>query len=202
MILPIVLKRYRYDSTGGSTKIKRPVEIPVTIDFNKFVNQNADDPMCPTCGHLIDWTLHFKSAVCHKGDSPYSGHYISYVRVDRAVEGEDTYWLKFDDMNSDSRVTLIKDSNSSSICTDLAENAYIIFYELDKTCRHGENSMAISSDEDLIETKTDEKVNKLYEADTAEHISNDNADPSKKSKHKHNHHHHHKYHLKESCSLM
>lgn len=200
MILPIVLKRYRYDNFGGSTKIKRSVEIPVTIDFNKFVNQNADDPMCPTCGHLIDWTLHFRSAVCHKGDSPFSGHYISYARVDKAIEGEDTFWLKLDDMNTNSRVTVIKDSNSSSISSDLAENAYIIFYELDKTCHHGRNSLGMSSDEDLTEAKVDEKSSKLH-VDITEDTFENQADSSKKSKSKH-HHHHHKYHLKESCSLM
>lgn len=208
MILPIVLKRYRYDNMGGSTKIKRRVEIPVTIDFNRFVNQNSDDPMCPTCGHLIDWTLHFKSAVCHRGDSPFSGHYISYARVDKeGQEDANTFWLKLDDMNKDSRVTLIKDNNLSSIQTDLAENAYIIFYELDKTCHHGRNSVNISSDEDVVVTRTEYKSGgstSTYETGSEEIDCNCNAESSKKPKqhkHKHKHHHHH-YHLKESCSLM
>lgn len=208
MILPIVLKRYRYDTTGGSTKIKRRVEIPVTIDFNRFVNQNSDDPMCPTCGHLIDWTLHFKSAVCHRGDSPFSGHYISYARVDKEDrEDVNTFWLKLDDMNKDSRVTLIKDSNLSSIQTDLAENAYIIFYELDKTCHHGRNSVNISSDEDVVVTRTEHKSGEstsTCETGSEEIDCNCNDELSKKPKqhkHKHKHHHHH-YHLKESCALM
>ena len=207
MILPIVLKRYKYDKVkGGSVKIKNKVEIPVTIDFNKFVNRNADDPMCPTCGHLINWTLHFKSAVCHKGDSPLSGHYISYARVDREDDGEEAYWLKFDDMNTSSRTTYIKDSNSSSICSDLAENAYIIFYELDKTCRHGRSSIGLSSDDENPETKTveikSEGSTSTHETEKEEFTCNCKAENSKYSKHKHHHHHHHKYHLKESCSLM
>jgi uncharacterized UBP type Zn finger protein len=96
IILPIVLKRYQYDHAGGSTKLSRRVEIPSTIDFNRFVNQNFDDPTCPTCGQMIDWTLHIKSAVCHKGNSPSSGHYIAYSRV--PVDGDEYVWLKLGEL--------------------------------------------------------------------------------------------------------
>jgi uncharacterized UBP type Zn finger protein len=96
IILPIVLKRYQYDHAGGSTKLSRRVEIPSTIDFNRFVNQNFDDPTCPTCGQMIDWTLHFKSAVCHKGNSPSSGHYIAYSRV--PVDDDEYVWLKLGEL--------------------------------------------------------------------------------------------------------
>ncbi|KAG2208664.1 hypothetical protein INT47_007762, partial [Mucor saturninus] len=150
MILPIVLKRYEYDACGGTTKLKRRVEIPITIDFNKFINQNADDPMCPTCGHLVDWTLHFKSAVCHKGNSLNSGHYISYARMED-VEGE-TYWLKFDDMNRDSRVSVL--GQTTGMFEDLSQNAYIIFYELDKTCHHG--SLTSDDSDDEVSRKDDD----------------------------------------------
>ncbi|KAI9483168.1 MAG: hypothetical protein EXX96DRAFT_599704 [Benjaminiella poitrasii] len=150
MILPIVLKRYRYDvETGASTKIKKRVEIPITIDFNQFVNRSVDDPTCPICGHLVNWTLHFKSAVCHLGDSPYSGHYVSYARImtghnqrhkEEEEEEENFFWLKLDDMKTESRVTqIMNDKHSSSmndIYEDLSQNAYILFYELDKTCHH------------------------------------------------------------------
>lgn len=220
MILPIVLKRYRYNNAGGSVKMKTHVDIPPTIDFNRFVNQNVDDPMCPTCGHLINWTLHFKSAVCHKGDSPYSGHYISYARV--MAEGNDHddhdpsfYWLKLDDMNSSSRVTQIKDSNSSNIYQDLAENAYIIFYELDKTCHHRRSSIALSlspsTNSDNVEMKQDFKSTDSFstvEADTEEQQRNCDKNDNKgklktttKPNH-HNHHHHQRHYLKESCQIM
>lgn len=226
MILPIVLKRYRYNNSGGSVKMKTHVEIPPTIDFNRFVNQNVDDPMCPTCGHLINWTLHFKSAVCHKGDSPYAGHYISYARVmeenDQDEHDPSFYWLKLDDMNASSRVTQIKDSSSSSIYQDLAENAYIIFYELDKTCHHRRSSMALSSSSSInsenVEMKQDLKSTdsfSTYETDTEEqHCNCDKKHGKGKSKtttastkshhhhHQHHHHHHHRHYLKESCRLM
>ncbi|EIE79712.1 hypothetical protein RO3G_04417 [Rhizopus delemar RA 99-880] len=128
MILPIVLKRYKYED-GQMKKNKQMIDIPSSIDFNRFINQNVDDPLCPTCGHMVDWTLYLKSAVCHKGSSPYSGHYIAYSRqVDN--------WIKFDDMNKENRVSLIKEE--TKMFADLAENAYIIFYELDKTCHHND----------------------------------------------------------------
>ncbi|KAG2232396.1 hypothetical protein INT48_007300, partial [Thamnidium elegans] len=189
MILPIVLKRYRYDSLGGSTKIKKHVEIPVTIDFNKFVNQNVDDPMCPTCGHLINWTLHFRSAVCHKGDSPCSGHYISYARADV----DEPYWLKFDDLNSESRVTVIQDKNAGSIFTDLAENAYMIFYELDKTCRHELSIDEIERKD--VDSKSITSIS-TYETDTEEQDCHC-KDSKQKRKHR-THHHHLNHHLSES----
>lgn len=209
MILPIVLKRYEYDSFGGTTKMKRRVEIPVTIDFNKFINQNADDPMCPTCGHLVDWTLHFKSAVCHKGDSLNSGHYISYARMDDVEDDGDPYWLKFDDMNRDSRVTVIKNSHIATMFDDLAENAYMIFYELDKTCHHDQRSVS-SSDEsdDEVERKEEDfkSTSSMSTHETGEHKTCQCEDSTKsKSKHKHKHKHKHnrdRYHLKEACNLM
>ncbi|KAG1455378.1 hypothetical protein G6F56_007079 [Rhizopus delemar] len=126
LTLPVILKRYKYENQQMK-KNKQPIDIPLTIDFNRFINQNVDDPMCPTCGQMIDWTLHLKSAVCHQGNSPNSGHYIAYARQKDA-------WIKLDDMNKDSRVSLIKDH--AKMFADLAENAYIIFYELDKTCHH------------------------------------------------------------------
>lgn len=225
MTMPVVLKRYRYDHMGGSTKIKRRVDIPVTIDFNKFVNQNIDDPLCPTCGHLINWTLHFKSAVCHKGDSLFSGHYISYVRVkiqdaileqgNGAEDENNYYWLKLDDMNTSNRVTQIYNNNSDSVYTDLAENAYIIFYELDKTCHHGRESLDLSlSTDHANEANQDERTSpkdveqKEDIKATESHVTHTEVqdspcdDPHKNSPKYRRNHQHHKYHLKDSCRLM
>jgi hypothetical protein len=39
-------------------------------------------------------------------------------------------------MDKEHRVTRIKEKNASSIYNDLAENGYILLYELDKTCSH------------------------------------------------------------------
>ncbi|KAI8375841.1 ubiquitin carboxyl-terminal hydrolase-domain-containing protein [Blakeslea trispora] len=178
MILPIVLKRYRYDHAGGSHKVKRRVEIPSTIDFNRFVNQNVDDPVCPTCGRLVDWTLCLKSAVCHKGDSPLSGHYISYAR--KAVEEEEGYcWLRLDDMQSAHRVVELKQEDAT-VDSDLAENAYILFYELDKTCHHQNQSSTDSS----ISSVSSAEIMKQKEGSSCL------EKPSKKKEKKQHTHHH------------
>ncbi|KAI8336863.1 hypothetical protein EDC96DRAFT_568326 [Choanephora cucurbitarum] len=180
MILPIVLKRYRYDHAGGSHKMKRRVEIPVTIDFNRFVNQNVDDPVCPTCGRLVDWTLCLKSAVCHKGDSPLSGHYVSYARKDT---DEDHYgWLKLDDMQSAHRVVEL-DHDDPTVDSDLTENAYILFYELDKTCHH--------------QSTTDSSTSSVSSAEMAKQKEGSSypEKPMKKKKKKHHTHHH-------ACCMM
>ncbi|KAI9361358.1 hypothetical protein BD770DRAFT_425732 [Pilaira anomala] len=200
MILPIVLKRYSYDNFGGSTKIRNHVEIPVTIDFNKFVNQNADDPMCPTCGHIVNWTLHFKSAVCHHGESPYAGHYISYARImDEDDTNSEPYWLKFDDMNASSRITVIQDKHAAPIFQDLAANAYIIFYELDKTCRHDDDDDG--SMNEVTDRKEDDSKSpgSFTETDSDEDDFDTNGKLPNKRKH---HRHHRNHHLSESCHLM
>ncbi|CEI99764.1 hypothetical protein RMCBS344292_13845 [Rhizopus microsporus] len=91
---------------------------------------------------MNDWTLYLKSVVCHKGSSPYSGHYISYARAEEE-------WIKLDDMNKEMRVTLVKDQ--AKMFADLAENAYILFYELDKTCQHhNDNNSHISNSSAII----------------------------------------------------
>lgn len=196
MILPIVLKRYEYDACGNTTKLKTKVNIPITIDFNKFINQNADDPMCPTCGHLVDWTLHFKSAVCHQGHSLNSGHYISYARMED-TEAE-TYWLKFDDMNRENRVSVLRHTNL--MFEDLAENAYIIFYELDKTCHHGSRS-TFTSDESEDEISRKDENFKSSESTSTLPETCQCKEGTRKHKHRHGHHRD-KYHLTENCNLM
>lgn len=91
MVLPIILKRYRCSNRGTYTKDQRRVLVPASIHFNRFLNQNADDPLCDTCGQKIEGVMRLRSAVCHKGHAPFSGHYIAYSRSFK--DGQD-YWLK------------------------------------------------------------------------------------------------------------
>ena len=91
MVLPIILKRYRCTSLGRYVKDQRSVIVPANIHFNKFLNQNAEDPVCETCGQKVEGIMRLRSVVCHKGGSPHSGHYISYSRT---VEQDNETWLK------------------------------------------------------------------------------------------------------------
>ncbi|KAF7732134.1 Tripartite DNA replication factor [Apophysomyces ossiformis] len=131
MVLPIVLKRYQYDELGGCVKIQSRVEVPLTIPFHQFVNKNADAPLCPACQRNFEFVMHLRSAVCHKGETPHSGHYIAYARKDTEQE---TVWLKLDDMKVQKRVQVL--SNSSVVFEELAKDGYILFYELDQECTH------------------------------------------------------------------
>ncbi|KAG0168653.1 hypothetical protein DFQ30_004456 [Apophysomyces sp. BC1015] len=129
MILPIVLKRYQYDDSGGCVKIQSRVEIPLTIPFHQFVNKNTDTPLCSTCHCNFEFVLHLRSAVCHKGETPHSGHYIAYARKDTEHE---TIWWKLDDTKVQKRVQVLNDRNV--VFEDLAKDGYILFYELDQEC--------------------------------------------------------------------
>lgn len=152
MVLPIVLKRYNYDSRGRYIKDQRTVQVPASINFNQFLNQNADDAVCDTCGQKVEGIMRLRSAVCHKGPSPYSGHYIAYAR---ALKRDDEYWLKLgmkntcpvcfmhfaiwhllDDLAVSQRVKVLSKENEATIYTELAQDGYLFFYELDKTCQH------------------------------------------------------------------
>lgn len=91
LILPIVLKRYTFDGRG-LRKVKRRVQIPPLIHFNQFINRNADNLICATCGQTAECLLQLRSAVCHLGDSPHAGHYVAYARLDDPAG--DAVWLK------------------------------------------------------------------------------------------------------------
>ncbi|KAI8384351.1 ubiquitin carboxyl-terminal hydrolase-domain-containing protein [Radiomyces spectabilis] len=197
MILPIVLKRYNYDHNGGSVKIKTQVDIPSYIHFNRFVNQNADLLVCPTCGHTLEGVMHLRSAVCHKGESPHSGHYIAFSRVNTE---DDASWLKLDDMDQQ-RVQLIEGKKVETVFSELAKDAYILFYELDKSCNHEpiiNNPMPSESEKDS---------STLFTTEILTSIDKESKDSSASSS-RHHHHwrkrpgytHGHSHH--SSCSVM
>ncbi|CDH59899.1 hypothetical protein RO3G_04417 [Lichtheimia corymbifera JMRC:FSU:9682] len=141
-VLPLVLNRYQYHVMNGRTtyrKIKTLVDIPQTISFRQFINQNTEDPYCSICKHTTPYLLRLRSAVCHKGDSVHAGHYIAYARTchDEEVDNNDA-WLKLDDMDTRQRVMSLKSYDSAR--DDLSKDAYMLFYELIKSCRHTDDS--------------------------------------------------------------
>ncbi|KAI7871259.1 hypothetical protein BDF14DRAFT_1878653 [Spinellus fusiger] len=145
MMVPIVLKRYQYDLRGGCTKNKSRVTIPSSIPFNAFVNQNADTHVCPLCNKPIEFIMHLRSAVCHKGDSPSSGHYISYARMSLQ---EDSSWLKQDDMAIHQRIRVIPGHDAEEVFEELSRDAYILFYEFNKTCEHSQPAVAFKAQDE------------------------------------------------------
>ncbi|CAO3597133.1 unnamed protein product [Absidia cylindrospora] len=132
LVLPLVLKRYKTNNNGNAyVKDTRPVLVPPIIPFHQFVNQNTDNAVCSQCNVKMDYVMSLKSIVAHQGSSPYSGHYVAYTKLLSAVP-DHSIWLKFDDLNSQERVTY--DMNEAQVLDQVAENGYLFFYELNRLC--------------------------------------------------------------------
>ncbi|KAK6197332.1 ubiquitin carboxyl-terminal hydrolase-domain-containing protein [Scheffersomyces amazonensis] len=125
-ILPICLKRYSYDSSSSqASRSKQRIIIPPFIDLPQFVADDVDE-VTPGNYRLI-----LESAVCHRGSSINSGHFISVVRRDSdnvnmsEDEGHTAKWYLYDDMKKKSRIvekTFAEIFNS--------EWPYMLFYRL------------------------------------------------------------------------
>lgn len=69
-ILPLLVARYSY-SGDGSHRANRKVVVPAEMDFNPFL-VFEDAP------RGASFLLRLTGVVCHQGDSPHAGHYISF----------------------------------------------------------------------------------------------------------------------------
>lgn len=102
-ILSIQLKRFTF--TGQ--KINRHVRFEPTLSLNPFMSKNKDH------GDL-NYSLY--AVLVHAGGSCHSGHYYCYVKSSNGV------WYSM----NDSHVGVV------SLNTVLSQNAYMLFYTLDK----------------------------------------------------------------------
>ncbi|CUM63305.1 uncharacterized protein PRCAT00000876001 [Priceomyces carsonii] len=125
-VLPICLKRYSFDSSNSlATRSSKRIIIPPIINLPQFV---ADDDNDETSG---DYKLILESAVCHRGTSISSGHYISVVRKDTnnvnesEEEATNAIWYLYDDVNKKSRIT---EKSFKQIFQ--TEWPYMLFYRL------------------------------------------------------------------------
>ncbi|KAI8071731.1 hypothetical protein BC940DRAFT_293572 [Gongronella butleri] len=130
LLLPIVLKRYKLQGSLY-TKDNRRVQIPATIPFHRFVNQNTH-AACLQCRADMDYLLRLRSVVCHHGTSPHAGHYTAYAKsyTDPSVN-DDQDWYKLDDMHLAQRVSKVTESQ---VLDDAAQTGYLFFYELTCLC--------------------------------------------------------------------
>lgn len=97
-VLPICLKRYLYSQQGSKGKRSlRQIIIPPVIDLPLFVDSDTGDSGA-------GFKLILESAVCHRGASIESGHFVSAVRVNSSPENETieqslaAQWYLYDDM--------------------------------------------------------------------------------------------------------
>lgn len=105
-VLPICLKRYSFANNLAS-RSQRRIIIPPVIDLPLFV---ADDPS-DTISESMAYRLVLESAVCHRGTSIESGHFVSAVRKNIHEEPDSlddwlaAEWYLYDDMKKTRVVT-------------------------------------------------------------------------------------------------
>lgn len=104
-VVPICLKRYSFSPVDQqASRSKKTIIIPPVIDLPLFV---ADDE---ESGELMGgFKLILESAVCHRGTSIASGHFISAIRKNAHNESSEpcleSEWYLYDDMKTPRVVT-------------------------------------------------------------------------------------------------
>ncbi|KAJ1844192.1 hypothetical protein LPJ73_005246, partial [Coemansia sp. RSA 2703] len=117
LILPLLIKRYATDMSGAVRRINRRVITPLVLDVTNIVSSgrpsegmtenakdnstgglhrsgykseaNAVQPSPPPYPDQVQYRLVLRAAVCHKGGSADSGHYITFAtRLRPAREDE------------------------------------------------------------------------------------------------------------------
>lgn len=124
-VLPICLKRYSFSSSNlKASRSRTRVIIPPVIDLPKFVADGEDEDSTHT------YRLILESAVCHRGTSINSGHFVSAVRKNTHLEDEeldaalDAEWYLYDDLKK----TRVEVKTFSEIFD--TEWPYFLFYRL------------------------------------------------------------------------
>ncbi|KAK6541572.1 hypothetical protein TWF694_007375 [Orbilia ellipsospora] len=110
-IIGLCLKRYSWSAAGAPIRNGAEVKIPTEIELPHFV---GDDDLEDSG----NFRLLLQSAVCHRGTTTNSGHYISLVRTD------DDKWLRFDDLAKDRIVEVDR------IKAFAEESPYLLFYQV------------------------------------------------------------------------
>ncbi|CAG8546244.1 2252_t:CDS:2 [Diversispora eburnea] len=127
LMLQLVLKRYGFNDKLQPFRIKKNVYIPPYVNFNPFVNPEAEDEQPCHCGIDVHYRLKLRSVVCHYGKTLNCGHYKGYVLDD--VQG----WFRLDDLNVLERVKRFDNLQDVTLLfNNFSQNAYLLFYELQR----------------------------------------------------------------------
>lgn len=122
-VLPICLKRYSWTSSGKAIRNNRKILIPEVIEFPHFV---ADDVKADNeQGDALygNFRLVLEAAVCHRGNSLESGHYVSIVR-------DSIFRRRQKQMQQQNLDTASTDDGSSSIGDALSGDNWLMFDDL------------------------------------------------------------------------
>ncbi|OHW91762.1 ubiquitin carboxyl-terminal hydrolase [Colletotrichum incanum] len=138
-VVGICLKRYMMTNSGIPQRQNTFIDIPDSLRLPHFMlgdeTKLEEDPN----GFSMEYKLVLQSVVCHRGDSLYSGHYVSFARVapklltdnrrhelDPPPDYEEAQWVKFDDLDIDNRVTYVDDIKQAL----KDEMPYLLFYQI------------------------------------------------------------------------
>lgn len=134
----ICLKRYMMTEKGEFKRQNTFIDIPDSLRLPHFMMVD-DVKLEEDSGLSAEYKLVLQSVVCHRGDSLHSGHYISFARVapklltdnrrhdsDPPPDYEEAQWVKFDDLDIESRVTYVDDIRESL----KEEMPYLLFYQI------------------------------------------------------------------------
>lgn len=101
-VVPICLKRYSFSAANQqASRSKKKIIIPPVIDLPLFV---ADDDQSDEV--MGGFKLILESAVCHRGTTIASGHFVSAVRKNAHMDSNfseptvDSPWYLYDDMKN------------------------------------------------------------------------------------------------------
>ncbi|KAL1924769.1 uncharacterized protein VTP21DRAFT_4423 [Calcarisporiella thermophila] len=131
MVLPLCLKRYRYNHQGHSSRIKRQIFVPASLDFSPFVSGSED-----ASDTIQGYRLELVSVVCHQGESVQAGHYVAYVS-----DGRGGYW-RHDDLDSPRIRPICRERDVAAAFVDFSWNAYLLCYALRRDADRDRNATA------------------------------------------------------------
>lgn len=126
-ILGLCLKRYSFTPDGKAIRLDTRIDIPVEIAVPHFIQ---DDKIEDNGGLNSNFKLSLQAAVCHRGDSVDSGHYIALVRGSAVPGSPDErsqttkVWMRFDDL-APSRITVVDIEQALK-----TETPYLLFYQI------------------------------------------------------------------------
>ncbi len=119
-VLGLCLKRYAFRN-GKPVRLNTYIDIPVEIGLPHFIQ---DDHMSDDSAAFGNFKLSLQSAVCHRGSSTQSGHYVALVRSTSSPESASSHWLRFDDLAPE-RITAIDIEKTLK-----EEMPYLLFYQI------------------------------------------------------------------------
>ncbi|KNE57600.1 hypothetical protein AMAG_03290 [Allomyces macrogynus ATCC 38327] len=143
MLVPMVLKRYYLKDQGPGKpplpkRCARQVLVPMDIRFDAFTTDSSSSDNLAAPQHAGS-TLVLRAVICHLGESPTAGHFVTYVNAtpptctDEAstAAAAGPTWLRFDGVKDEGKIQCFTTTAAITrqFMDEVAKNAYMLFYE-------------------------------------------------------------------------